>query len=51
MPLSSINMLHLRVSDIQPGQAFLPQSAGQSPTMGENNTHTVLKGHDTWTRH
>ena len=39
-PKSRINILHLTVSDIQPGQAF----SHWQTVIDENNTCTALKG-------
>ena len=46
MSLPSINILHLTVSEIQPGQAFssLRPRRPSRHAMGENNTRTALKG-------
>ena len=55
MSLPSINLLHLTVSEIQPGQDFIGQGhygkvfpaarpTAHPDTMGENSTPTALKG-------
>ena len=47
MSLPSINFLHLKVSEIQPGQTPPPPPPpppADPDTMGENNTATALKG-------
>ena len=48
MSLPSINVLHLTVSEIQPGETFSRRPRTHPPThpdtMGENNTPTALKG-------
>ena len=44
MSLPSINILHLTVSEIHPGQTFSRRPPTHPDTMGENNTQTGLKG-------
>ena len=41
--LPSMNFLHLKVSEIQPGQT-ISRPPAHPDTMGENNTPTALKG-------
>ena len=44
MSLPSFNFLHLMVSKISPGQTFSCCLPTHLDTMGEENTHTALKG-------
>ena len=44
MSLPSMNLLHLTVSEIQPGQTISRRPPAHPDTMGENNTPTALKG-------
>ena len=53
MSLQSINSLHFKVSEIQPGQTFSRRThpPAHTDTMGENNTPAALKRCEVKTNH